>query len=168
MACSIHLPGRRSCRLADNKPSWKNQRRCFLCPFNHSNEPLHSSTPHSDAILSYSREWWSSIVAEFNIIEADQGNIVWNAQPLLCERAKDTDRHEIASGNDSGKVAALAQKDPGRLVGLIDIPARLTHQTSVWSNPHLRQGLLASEQTLEAGKINGRPGQEGNAPVAES
>src|SRR6266516_4952837 len=44
----------------------------------------------------------------------------------------------------------------------------MTHQAGVWSDTCLRQGLLASEQALETGEIDGRPGQKGDALMAES
>src|SRR6266566_3869496 len=103
----VQFPGYRPCRFANNKLGRKNQWRCFFCALYYGNEPLHGPTTHSDAVLAHSCERWSGILTEYNIIEADQGNIVWNAQTLLRERAKNTDRHEIASGNDSGKIATL-------------------------------------------------------------
>lgn len=103
----MHLPGSRPRRFANNKLSWKNQWRCFFCAFYHGNKPLYGRTPRRDGVLAHSRKRGHGILAEFNIIKADQGNIVWNMQPLLRERTKNTDRHEIAYSNDGSKVASL-------------------------------------------------------------
>src|SRR5438128_841928 len=76
MASSMQLLWDRSCRFANNKLGRKNQWRYFFCTLYQVDEPLHGSTPYS---------------------EADQGNSVWDVPLLLRERAKETDRHGNAS-----------------------------------------------------------------------
>src|SRR2546426_440694 len=89
-----------ACQL--NPPlSGKNQWGCFSCAFDQSNKPLHGPTPHSHTVLPYSRERWNGILTEIDVINADQGNIVWNTQTVFCESTKNTNSHEIAPGNDS-------------------------------------------------------------------
>src|SRR5438270_12337058 len=107
MASLMQLLGDRPCRFTDNKLRWKNQWRYFSCAFYHRNEPLYGPTPHSHAVLPHSRKWRNSILTEFNIIKANQGNIIWNTQPVFCERTKNTNSHEIAPSNNGGKVATL-------------------------------------------------------------
>src|SRR6266568_893337 len=97
----------RPCRFANNKLGGKNEWGCFACAFHQRNKPLYCSTPHGHTVLPYSRKRWNSILAEIDIIKADQGNIVWNTQTVFHKRTKNTHSHEIAPGNDSGKIASL-------------------------------------------------------------
>src|SRR5579885_391960 len=108
MASSIYVPGNRPRRFANNKLSWQNEGRGFPCPFNHSNEVLQGSTSHGNAVLTHSRKWWNGVLAEFVIVKADQGDIVWNTEALLGERAQNADCHEIAASNNGSKIGAFS------------------------------------------------------------
>src|SRR5438270_7305857 len=122
MPWSMYILRDRPRRFANNKLGRNNQWRSLSCTFYHCNKPLYRRAHHRHAILSHSCERRNSILTEFNIIKADQGNVVWNAQAMFRERTKYTHRHQIAPGNDGGKVASLGKKYPGCLVGLINIP----------------------------------------------
>src|SRR5438445_10974331 len=108
MTWSMRLLRDRPRRFTDNKLRRKNQRRRFSSIFYYSNESLYRSTPHSHTVLPHGRKRRGCILREISVIKADQGNIVWNTQTLFRERTKNTNRHEIASGNNGGKVPALS------------------------------------------------------------
>src|SRR2546421_7407523 len=144
MAWSTYILGDRPRRFANNKLGWNNQWRSLSCAFYHSNEPVCPGAHHLHTILSHSRERRISILTEFDIIKANQGNIVRNTQTVFRERTKNTHSHQIAPGNDGGKVVPFGKKYPGCLIGLINIPTRLAHQARVRRNACIRKRLLAA------------------------
>src|SRR5437762_13587781 len=107
MAWLMQLLRGRPRRFANNELGWKNQWGCFSCAFYQRNKPLYRTASHSYTVLPYSRKRWNSILTEIDVVKADQGNIVWNTQTVFREGTKNTHSHEIAPGDDSGKIASL-------------------------------------------------------------